>query len=82
MDGAVAEGLGEGLVHEAMLVEECEPFEARARDRHLKMVATTGAVLDEQLARVGKRILEKLLERFGRHTAMLAVEARYAPADA
>ena len=61
MDGAVAEGLGESLVHEAVLVEEREPIEARARDRHLKMVAASSAVLDAQLGRIGKRMLEELL---------------------
>ena len=32
--------------------------EARARDRHLKMVAAAGAVLDVQLGRVGERLLQ------------------------
>src|SRR5438445_2423634 len=79
MDGAVAKGLGQCFVHESMLVEEREPVEARARDRHLKMVAAACAVLDEQLARIRERMLQQLLERFGRHPPMLAVEARYAP---
>ena len=62
MDGAVAERLGQCLVHEAMLVEEREPVEARAHDRYLKVVAAAGAVLDVQLARVGERMLQECVD--------------------
>ena len=45
MDGAVAQRLGERLVDEAMLVEQREPGEARARDGHLEVVAAAGKAI-------------------------------------
>src|SRR2546429_7644404 len=80
MDGAISQGLCESLVHQTVLVEQREPVEAGARDRHLEVVAAAGAVLDPQLAGIGECALQELLERLGRHAAMLAVEAGHARA--
>ena len=72
MDRSVAERLGEGLVHEAVLLEQRQPLEPRARDRHLKMVAAAGAVVDPELFRIRERCLEKIAQPLGRHDIMLA----------
>jgi hypothetical protein len=73
MDCAVAQRLGKGFVHEPVLLQQRQAGEARARDRHLKMVAAAGAVLDAELGRIGERLLQQHLQRFGRHAAMVAV---------
>ena len=65
MDGAVTKRLGKRLVDEAMLIDEREPCEARARDGHLKVIAASGAVLDAQLGGVGESLLEQDLEGLG-----------------
>ena len=67
MDGAVAKRLGERLVHEAVLVEQRESLEPRARDDDLIVVAATGPVLDQNLAGVGKCLAQKRLEPLDRH---------------
>src|SRR5579864_7769331 len=54
-----------------MLVEQREPSEARARDGHLEVVAAARAVLDAQLAGVGKRGVQERLEAIGGHVAMV-----------
>lgn len=73
MDGPVAQRLGEGVVDEAVLLDEREPLEARARERDLEVVAAAGAVLDRDLGRVGERIAQEELEGLGcRHTLRLA----------
>ena len=71
MDGAVSQRVSERLVHEAMLVEQREPVEARARDGHLEMVAAAGAILDAQLARVRERGAEQGFETLCGHEAMV-----------
>jgi len=59
---AVAQRLGERLVHEAVLVEQREPCEARARDDHLEMVAVAGPIHDVELVRVRERTTQQKLE--------------------
>ena len=79
MDCSVLERLGERLVHAAVLVEQGEPVEARARHGDLEMVATAGAVLDTQLRRVGERVAQKGLQALGHHALMLAMPPVPAP---
>jgi len=74
VDGAVAQRLGQRPVDQAVLVEQREPVEARARHGHLEVVAAAGAVLDEQLRRVGKRVAEQGLQALGHHVLMLVDE--------
>src|SRR3954453_24028635 len=42
VDGAVAQRIVELLVHEAVLLEERDPLEARAHDGHVDVVAPAG----------------------------------------
>ena len=82
MDGSVAERLGKCLVDEAILIEQREPREARACDDHLKVVATTGAILDAELVRVRERIAQQGFESFGGHAVMLAARLQAKPPGA
>jgi len=72
VDGAVAERLGERVVHEPVLVEQREPCKACARDGHLEVVAAAGAVLHAQLVRVGKRVAEQRFEAVDGHARRVA----------
>jgi hypothetical protein len=72
VNGAVAQRRGERLVDEAVLIEQREPGEARARDDHLEVVAAAGAILDAELIRVRERIAQQEFESLGSHAAMLA----------
>jgi phage tail-like protein len=40
------------------------------------VIAASGAVLDAELRRIGKCLLEEVLQRFGRHAAMVAAKER------
>jgi Lon protease-like protein len=71
VNGAVAERLRERLVDEAMLVEQRQAVEARARDDHLEVIAAARAILDAELARIGKRAAQQSLETIDSHAAML-----------
>src|SRR3954471_16509984 len=71
MNGSVAERRGQCVVDEAVLLEQRQAVEARRRDDHLEVVAAARAVLDEQLRRVGERLLQQSLQRFGGHAAMV-----------
>ena len=62
MNRPVGEGLSERIVDEAVLVDEREALEARARDRDVKVVAVPGPVDDGELGRVRERAAEELLE--------------------
>ena len=74
MDRAVGEGLGERLVDESVLLDERESIEAAAGDRHLKVVAPAGPVLDGERAGVGERVAEEPFERGGHdHGTIVAV---------
>src|SRR5205085_10102820 len=64
---SVAERLGQGLVHEAVLLEQRETAEARARDRHLEVVAAAGAVLGAELVRSREGAAKQRLEALGGH---------------
>jgi phage tail-like protein len=72
VDGSVAERRGQCVVDEAVLLEQRQAVEARRRDDHLEVVAAARAVLDAQLGRVGERLLQQALQRFGGHAAMVA----------
>jgi carbon monoxide dehydrogenase subunit G len=75
VDRAIAERVVEGLVDEAVLLEQREPVEARARDDDLEVVASAGPVLDDELRRIGKRLLEAGPEWLdGGHDAMLPTQ--------
>ena len=65
MDRPVSERRGERVVDEPVLLDQRQPVEATARDRHLEMVAATGPILDRDLGRVGKRVAQERLERLG-----------------
>ena len=71
MDGAVPQRLGERLVDEAVLIEQRQPVEARARHGHLEVVAASGSVLHGQHSSVGKRVAEQGVEPVGSHATML-----------
>ena len=58
MDGAVAQRRGQRLVDEAMLVEQREPREARARHDDLKVVSAAGAIFHAKLVRVRERVAQ------------------------
>jgi phage tail-like protein len=73
MDGAVSQRLGQCFVDEPVLLEQRQTGEARRCDGHLKVVAAAGPVFDAQLGGFRERLLEKALERIGRHAAMVAV---------
>jgi Lon protease-like protein len=71
VDGAVPQRLGKRLVDEAVLIEQRQPVEARARHGHLEVVAAAGPVIDGQHGRVGKRVAEQRFEPVGSHATML-----------
>ncbi len=74
MDRPVGEGLGERLVDEPVLLDEREPVEAAAGDRHLEVVTPAGSVLHRKRARVGERVAEERFERAGNdHGIIVAV---------
>ena len=73
MDGAVAEGLGERLVDETVLVEERQPREARASHHDQEVVSAAGAVLHVHLVRVRERGTKKGLQAVGGHGAMVRI---------
>ena len=73
MNGAVAERRREGGVHAAMLIQQREPVELGARNRHLEVVAGSRTVLDFELGGARKRLFEERVDRLGFHLgAMLA----------
>lgn len=72
MDGAVGERRGEGVVDEPVLVDEREPLEAGAGDRHLEVVTAPSAVEHGELGRIGKRLLQEVFERLGHHGCIVA----------
>jgi hypothetical protein len=55
-DRPIRERLREGVVDKAVLLDEREPVEARARNDHLKVVTGARSVDDEDLVRVGKSL--------------------------
>ena len=65
MDGAVGERRRERVVDEPVLLDEGEPREARALDRHLEVVAAAGAVGDGEVVRVRERRAEQRFEAIG-----------------
>ena len=71
MDGAVRERLGERVVDETVLVDQRQPVEPWALDRHLEVVAAPGPVGHGQLARVGKRAAQQPLETVVAHAAIV-----------
>jgi phage tail-like protein len=76
VDGPVPQGLCQRLVDEPVLVEQRQSGEARRRDGHLEVIAASGAVLDAELGGIRKGLLEKILQRFGCHAAMVAAQER------
>jgi hypothetical protein len=59
MNGAITEGVGEGVVDEPVLFDERQAVEPRTADEDLEVVAAAGSVLDRQLVRVGKSLFEE-----------------------
>jgi phage tail-like protein len=76
VDGPVPQGLRQRLVDEPVLVQQRQSGEARRRDGHLEVIAAPGAVLDAELGGIRKGLLEKILQRFGCHAAMVAAQER------
>src|SRR5204862_134260 len=65
----------EGVVHEPVLLEQRQPVEPGARHSDLEVVAAAGSVLDDDLRRVRKRLLEAPLQWLDRaHDAMLPTD--------
>lgn len=67
MDGTVCERRCERVVDQAVLVDEGQPFEARARHGYLEVIAAACAVDYVEFGGVGKRLREECLERFCCH---------------
>lgn len=59
MDGAISEGVCEGGVDEAMLLDQRASVERVALDGHVEVVAAAGAVDDVERFGVRKRFLEE-----------------------
>ena len=76
MDRPVAERSSKRLVDEPVLLDEREPVEAPARDRHLEMVAPTRPVLDRELARIRERVAQQRFERAGGDHGIIVAVAR------
>jgi hypothetical protein len=76
MNRAVPQRLRQGLVHEAMLVEQRHTVEARTRENHLEVVAAAGTVLDVELVRVREGTAQKRFEAIGSH-APIVLTATY-----
>ena len=67
MNRAIAQRLRKRLVDQAMLVEERQAVKAWARDDHLEVVTTAGAVLDAELVRVRECTAQKRFKAIGSH---------------
>src|SRR5205085_1850394 len=67
VNGAIAQRVCEGLVHEPVMLEKRAPDEARARDDDLEVVAAAGAVVDRELRRLREGGVEERLQRCSRH---------------
>ena len=65
MDRSIRERFLEGIVDQAVLLDEREPGEPGARDRHLEVVAPARPVDDRELGRVRERTAKKLLQAVG-----------------
>ena len=76
MDCPVAQGLGERVVDQPVLFQQRQAVETRGRNRHLEVVAAARAVFDVKLRRIGERLPEQRLQRFGRHAAIVAAVVR------
>ena len=76
MDRPVAERRSERLVDEPVLLDEREPVEAAALDRHLEVVAPARPVLDRELARIGERGAQERFERAGESHGIIVAVAR------
>ena len=74
MDGSVRKRRCQGIVDKAVLVDEREAGEGRARHDDLEVVAAARPILDGELRGVGKGRAEKGFE-LDRHTAKLAALA-------
>ena len=62
MNGAVTERLREGVVDEAVLVDEVQALEARTGHDHLKVIAPAGPVDHFEVGRVRKRLTQEVFE--------------------
>jgi hypothetical protein len=76
VDRPVAERHSECLVDEPVLLDERKPVKAAARDRHLEVIASTGTILDRELARVGERAAQEGFERGGKSHGNIVAMAR------
>jgi hypothetical protein len=72
VNSAVLERSGEGVVDEAVLVDEGQALETAARDDDLEVVAAAGTVGDGDLGRVRKRLPQKLLESLVPHIQIVS----------
>ena len=76
MDRPVAQRRSQRLVDQPVLLDEREPVEAAAHDRHLEMVAPTRPVLDLELARIRERVAQQRFERTGEGHGIIVAVAR------
>jgi hypothetical protein len=76
VDRPVAERRGERLIDEPVLLDEREPVEAAARDRHLEVVAPARPVLDRKFLRVGERAAQERFQRAGEGHGIIVAVAR------
>src|SRR6266545_2738822 len=79
VDRPVCERLRERVVDEAVLLDERDAVEARARDRDLEVVAAARAVDHGELGRVRERLCEQLLQRLYGHAGHRSRRAWNAP---
>jgi len=76
VDRPVAERRSKRLVDQPVLLDEREPVEAAALDRHLEVVAPTRPVLDLELARIRERVAQQRFERTGEAHGIIVAVAR------
>ncbi len=76
MDRPVAQRRSKRLVDQPVLLDEREPVEAAAHDRHLEVVAPTRPVLDLELARIRERVAQQRFERTGEGHGIIVAVAR------
>ena len=65
MNRAICERGRERVINEPVLLDERKAGKTLACDCYLEVVATTGAIDDRDLAGLGKRLTQKILEAGG-----------------
>jgi hypothetical protein len=76
VDRPVAEWRRKRFVDEPVLLDEREPVETAARERHLEVVASARSVLDGELARIRERGAQECFECAGKSHGIIVAVAR------